>query len=232
MRCYTITEAPTASCGLRVQDARELGIDPECQEDLEFGVQMGSALLPVEKKICDHLSECQTALYKRISGDTTPDKLLGELRGKLIVTPDSAKDVAEEVIEGWYVDNLSVDPETLYLYHIPYDWRENRCLVLVAPVIDKGGSIAYLSNVYSEQLIGQRVKRSYEPVERAIGVEAVHWEEEDDNGWVLFRLNNGAGFRILRLNCSSGWRECAVHWNGRDLKQRVYYDRNQKKKAA
>ena len=207
MRCFTLSESNDVARGLRVTQEPELG----------FGVVMGDALLPLEQKISWHLSSCENALYARAGGEFHPCELLGE-KDRAELTPDDAKDILEEAIEGWYVDYLSVDPETLCLHNSPHDARETRCLLLIMPIMDKGATITYMSNVHEERLVYGRVVRDYAPIEEAVGIEVVFC----DGSWSLLKLERGAGFRVRRSNCQTGWRECVAHWNGYALRHKAY----------
>ena len=216
MRCYTLTERDELVRGIRI--TREHEVTATTNDAGNFGVRIGPLFGPVERKVNDHLRACEGALYKRAEGEATPSPLLGE-SDRAVLSDDDAMDVLEEVTEGWFVDHLTVDPETGILMHIPYDARDTRCMLLVAPSIDQGGSISYQSNLpANEGLIRGRVIRTFAPIDKAAGIEQVY----GDGSWSLLKLDMGASFRIYRKRCQQGWKECLVRWNGRVLRKRAF----------
>lgn len=206
MRCFTLTEANELVHGLLIAPS-EAG----------HGVLFDGTVVRVERKIDDHLTEATAALVRRQEGDFNPSRLLGEDR-RALIDSDTANDALLEVMDGWHVDHLTVDPETHQLMHIPYSQRERRCLLLVAPSVSTGGVVSYSSNMPMDEQAGPNgvYRTGYKPLESAAGVEQIF----SDGRRTLLRLQKNASFRVYRQNCADGWREVVVSWNGRVLRKK------------
>ena len=208
MRCYTITESQEYRRGLQV----------EATSHGPFGVRLGSLTLPLEPRVDGHLRACSMCLRERADGEDHPSSIL---------PPNvSAQDAQDALKEGWFVDHLTIDPETGVLHHVNDSPLESRCMVFVAPAMEERATVAYLSNLSDRERTitvrgkygpHQRVIRDYAPIERAAGVEILY----GDGAWALLRLTPGASFRIHRNRSRAGWRECVVHWTGTVLKKRI-----------
>lgn len=208
MKSFTLTEA-SAKDVLR-------GVLVEVEEDWA-GVRLGPELIvPVEKQLHEALLLRMQALEKRRDGDFNRSIYLGE-KDQLKVTPDDAKDCLRQLSRGVRIDHLTWDPEEDTLVHAAFPDKEQRCIVLVAPRIDEGGSLSYSGNFPDpeKQEVDKRtgfVTRGYFPLEHehTIGVEVLAQEQ-----FLLARLTPAGSFRAYREGCRSGWREIVVSWRGR-----------------
>lgn len=208
MRSFTLTEAST-------KDPLP-GLLVEVTEDWA-GVRLGPELvIPVEDQIHRHLLKCQKALEFRAAGNFERSPVLGE-HYQLKLTSDDAKDALRQVSRGWRVDHLTWDPEEHTLLHASFPDKEQRCLVLVSPELDPGGSLSYSGNFPdpAKQKVDRRsgfVTRGYFPLEHeySVGVEPLATEVA-----LLVRLHPAGSFRVYRTGCRAGWRELVVSWRGR-----------------
>lgn len=200
MRCYTLTE----------RDELIRGICITRNDAGDFGVVIGSTLIPLEPRINAHLKACEDALYARAFGNNTPAAILGETT-EAVLSEDDAKDVLEEVIEGWFVDHLELSDEG-ELVNTQYDPQETRCLLLVAPSIDAGGFVTYQSNISAGSL------KAFAPISMAVGLTKLAGNGDKN----LLKLDENASFRVHRQGCRTGWDVCTVKWNGRVLRKRAF----------
>lgn len=219
MQCYTVGTVETTSCLSALQRGEDwivkVGFNP-------------AAELPVPPRRREGINRFVGALRQRAGGTTRFISILDE---DGVVSPEEAQEALDEIEAGGlsicdldWVDGKLVDAR-----------RASAALLNVVVCVNKEeGGLQYFANSFDEKVKDGRTIKVNRAFDQAEGVEVcaqgIGFFGETQ---ALIRMLPGSSFRLRQNHpMTNGWEELVLRWNGRHLKWKEFFPRQQRPRAS